>query len=689
MTEEPVEEVKNMTQVWRSAVPNAGPARQINLGEYSVETMDNGLTLIVVENHKLPRVSYQLSLRNKPGKEGEEVGFKSIAGDLIGRGTTTMSKSEIDAKVDYVGADFNTFATGMFGSSLTKHQETVLSVMSDVLMNANFPKEEFDKIKTQSLSGIETTKTDPNSIASNVAATVNYGGNHPYGEITTAETLNKVNIKTCKDYFNTYFKPNNAYLTIVGDITPSQAKANAMKYFGSWKKGDVPTHDYKSPERPSQAKVAIANKDGAVQSVINVTYPVDLMPGSQEALQASLTNAILGGGGFMGRLMQNLREDKAFTYGARSSLRADEVVGSFNASASVRTEVTDSSIVEFLYEMNRMGNEPVPEKDLQKAKNSLSGSFARSLESPQSLARYARNIVRYNLPEDHYATYLERLDAVTVADVQAIAKKYITADNANIVVVGNKDDISEKLMAFDGDGEIDYYDPFGKKMENIQSELPSDVNADVVINDYLSACGGMEKLKMVKTLETHYAMSIMGQDATVNTYHKAPNKMALKVGTDQMVFQEEKFDGTTAFSGGMAGNSKTTEGPAFEQTKGRAVMFKQIAYLTDAYDLELKGIDNVDGEPCYKINVTNSAGEKTTEFYSVKSNLLIKEVMSQPGPGGQSVTITQEFEDYKKINGIPMPHKITTSGAMPMPMVMNATSIVVDGDIDDAIFMIK
>jgi len=165
--------VEEPKETWRATSPDAGPARTIEMGEYNVFDMPNGLKVIVVENHKLPRVSYQLSLNNFPVLEKDQAGYVSIAGDLLGRGTKTRSKAEIDVAIDQVGASMNTSSSGIFGSSLTKHQETLLTVMSDVLLNPTFKKEEFDKLITQYLSGIQSSKDDPNTIAANVAGTVN------------------------------------------------------------------------------------------------------------------------------------------------------------------------------------------------------------------------------------------------------------------------------------------------------------------------------------------------------------------------------------------------------------------------------------------------------------------------------------------------------------------------------------
>ena len=677
---------KVVDNTWRSQTPSAGPARQINMGDFNVEELPNGLTLIVVENHKLPRVSYSLSLKNDQINEGDQAGLVSFAGDLMGRGTKSMSKAEIDAAMDYLGASFSTFGSGMFGSSLTKHQGKLLEVMSDVLMNPLFPKEEFDKILKQNLSGIEQSKSDPNSMAGNVSAAVNFGKNHPYGEINTSETYNNITLTDCKKYVKDYFKPNNAYLTIVGDITLEEAKANASKYFGAWEKGSVPTVSHEMPEGPTEPRVCFTNKDGAVQSVIRITYPVDNKPGNKDIVKTSVMNNILGGGIFSGRLMQNLREDKAYTYGARSNVSSDNLVSTFNASASVRTEVTDSSIVQFLYEMERLTREPVDAKDLQLVKNSMGGSFARSLESPQTLARFARNIHRYKLTTDYYETYLKRLDAVTIADVQNAALKYIKPNKANIVVVGSKDDVAEKLLKFDGDGVIVYFDNFGNKMELNASVIPADINGAVVVNDYISALGGIAKLESLKTLEMHMSMSVMGQSMKVDQFYKKPSSYYLKIGNAQMTMQEIKFDGTTASMSGMGGSESGTEGPVYDQAKSQSNMFDQLGYSSPGYALDVKSIEDVNGESCYKVLVTKPDGDKVTEFYSIKSSLLMKTVENQEGPGGQSVSISTEYSDYKEVDGIPFPHKVKTLGAMPMPIEMTLDGVKLNPIIEDSLF---
>ncbi len=668
---------------WRSGAPKPGEARPIQLGKANSFDLDNGLKVIVVENHKIPRVSYQLSLNNDQILEKDQVGFVSVAGNLMGTGTSTKSKADIDAAVDFIGARLNTTGSGVFASGLKKHSEKILDIMTDVLYNPSFPEEEFKKIKTQTISGLSQTATNADAMAGNVAAVLNYGVDHPYGEIQTEEDVNNMTLDNIKSYYNTYFKPNNAYLIIVGDVTPEEAKADVEKYFASWKKGDIPPTTYEAPAPTEGANVAFANKDGAVQSVIRVTYPVNLKPGADDLVKARVMNNILGGGVFSGRLMQNLREDKAYTYGSRSSLSANSLIGNFNAGASVRNAVTDSSVHEILFEMDRLTKEPISADDLQLVKNSMAGGFARSLESAQTIARFARNIYKFDLPADYYETYLQRLDAVTIEDVLAMAQKYIRPENANIVVSGSKDEVAANLVRFDSDGEIDYYDPFGKKLEAQDTPMPDGLDAATVVSDYIDALGGADKLNSVKSLVMKMTADIMGQPAGMETGIKDNKMYYMEMSMGGNVMQEQRFDGTQAKVGGMGQSQVITEGPQIDAMKEQANAFGQLLYLSSdsKYGLELKGIEDVNGAKAYKVQVTKANGDKSYEFYDVKTNLLIRSMMSQEIPGGQPQTITTEVEDYKEVSGIMFPHKITLLGAMPFPLVMNAQSIEVNGNI--------
>ncbi|MEK7256443.1 MAG: pitrilysin family protein, partial [Bacteroidota bacterium] len=415
---------------FRKNAPKPGPAPRIELGKAEQWTLKNGLKVIVVENHKLPRISFQIFVDAPPVLEGEAAGYVDMAGQLLTKGTTTKTKSQIDEAVDFIGASLSSDANGVNGTCLSKHRVKLLELMSDVLLNPTFPEEEFVKLKKQTLSALAQAKDDPNTIAGNVGATLRNGKKHPYGEVESEATIDKVTSEKCKAYFQTYFKPGISYLVVTGDITAAEVKKLATKYFGDWKQAPVNKETFPHPKKPATTQVDFVDKTGAVQSVVYITYPVEFKPGQEDAIKADVMNTVLGAY-FSSRLNANLREDKGYTYGAGSRLVNDPVIGNFRASASVRNEVTDSSITQFLLEINKLKSEEIGDAEMNMVKNVMTGNFARSLEDPATVARFTLNTARFNLPADYYHTYLERLSKVTKQGVLAMAKKYLTPENAH------------------------------------------------------------------------------------------------------------------------------------------------------------------------------------------------------------------------------------------------------------------
>ena len=671
-------------EAFRKTAPAPGAAPVIKVKDAANFTLANGLKVIVSENNKLPIVSFQMFVDVPPIMEKDQAGAADIAGDLLSRGTTTKSKAEIDEAVDFIGADLFSSANGVFASSLKKHSETLLALAADVLFNPSFPREEFEKIKKQTLSGLASQKDDPNAIASNVSNVLNYGKDHPYGEIVTEETVEKITLQSTKNYYNTYFKPNVSYLIITGDISAAEAKAMAEKHFGSWKEGTVRKQDFAMPKAPEKTQVDFVSKTGAVQSVINVTYPIELKPGTPEVIQSSVLNTIMGGY-FGSRLMQNLREDKAYTYGARSNISYDPYVGYVKASASVRNEVTKESIQEFLNELNRLRTEKVGEKELNAVKNYLTGSFARSLENPQTVARFARNIARYNLPADYYATYLEKLNAVSADDIMALAQKHIRPDNAHILVVGNKGEVAESLAEF---GSINYYDTNGNKLIVEQSAAAANMTADRVLEKYVAAIGGKDKLMGVKDLTMNMEAEMMGQVLDMEIVQKKPNMVATKLTMQGMVVQEQVFNGTKGKQGQM-GQTAMMSAEEIKLAKKQAVLFPETQLAALGNTTKLIGTESVDGKNAYVLEITDSEGKKTTTFFDASSFLKIKEINVLDAPDGKTVTMTNDLSDYKEVDGILLPHTRTTSGATPVPLKMVVKSIKINSGVTDSRFTVE
>jgi len=673
-------------QLDRSQPPKPGQAPTINIGDYSKFTLPNGLKVIVVENHQVPVISWQLTLDIDPVMEGDAKGYVDLAGDLLRAGTKNRSKAQLDEEIDFIGASLSTYATGLYGSSLTKHREKLLSLMSDVLLNPTFPQEEMDKSLAQYLSALPIQESDANAMVDNLISSVVYGSEHPYGEVVTKESLGNITRNHVTDYYQTYFKPNTAYLVVVGDIKAKDAKKLVKKYFGKWTKGEVPRKNYNLPSSPAANKVALANREGAVQSVIAVSYPVDLKPGHPDAIKSSVMNGILGGGVFSGRLMQNLREDKAYTYGANSSLSSDRLVGRFTARTEVGTNVTDSALVEILYEMNRLVNEPVEQEALTLVKNYLNGSFARSLENPRTIANFALNIERYNLPKDYYATYLEKLASVSVEDVSAMAKKYIHPENAWILVGGNKADVAPRLARFSEANEVLFYDAYGRPVETTEVSVDADLTAEKVIEKYVEALGGKEKLLALKDVVMKMTTSMQGMTIEMSSTRKAPDKVLVTTSMGGNILQKQVYDGSKGVVTAM-GQTMELSGKQLEDMKAQANMTLELDYGKLGYELKLLEVENVGDKPAYKIQVTSPAGSSVTDYYDLENGLKVKSVSSQDTQMGP-MTVTTSYEDYREVEGLKFPFLIKQQ-AGPQSVDLKLVSIELNKGVGDDVFSIN
>ena len=486
----------------RSIKPKPGPAPEIKLGKTESFPLPNGMQVFVVENHKLPTIECSIELDIKPELQGDMAGYRELMSELLLSGTTSRHKDQLNSEIDQMGAHINVSDEVMSGGGLKKYEEKIFELMADIAMNTQMKEDELQKAKKKKLSGLETQKNEPDAMVRNVSAVVNFGANHPYGEVPTSESVKKITLDRCSHYYKTYFRPNVAYMAIVGDITVGEVKPLIEKYFGKWEKMDVPTANYTIPLLTSikLTKVSFAPRTAAVQSVVSVTYPVDLKPGVPDVIKSRVASTVLGGGS-QGRLFLDLREKHGWTYGAYASLREDELGGSFSATVKCRNIVSDSAVGAILDEMRMMQTDIVEDTALQNSITFLSGNFAIGLEDPKRVAQYAINIERYHMPKDYYKNYLKDLSAVTAEDVIAMSKKYIRPDNANIVVAGSKDEVAGKLAKYSADGKVDYYDYSGKTI--VPSETmaaPADMTADKVFKKYIAAMGGEKGITSVKDI---------------------------------------------------------------------------------------------------------------------------------------------------------------------------------------------
>lgn len=649
-----------LAQVDRSKAPQPAPAPQIKIGTPASFTLPNGLKVFVVPNTKLPRVSATLSFNQDGIVEGDKAGLTSMAGTLLRRGTTKMNKAQLDEAIDFLGGNISTSAFGASASSLKENFPKLMALLSDVVLQPSLPATELEKIRKQQLSGLQASKDNPQSIADNVVSRLLYGKDHPYGDIETEQTLSNVKLEDVQSFFNTYWKPGNAFLVFVGDITPTDANKLAAQYFGAWKSGAVPKATYKIPQAPAKTYVAVVDRPASVQSIITFAEPVELKPGAPDAIKASVMSNILGGG-FSGRLFANLREKYGFTYGAYSNLTPDRLIGHFQADASVRNEKTDSAIGQFLYEFNRIRTEPLTDAEVSRMKNYLSGSFARSLENPATIATFALNIAKYNLPADYYQNYLKNLAAVTPGDVQAMAVKYVNPSTMHIVVVGNAKDVAKGLDKY---GEVRYFNVYG---EPVQAPAVKTVDAGVTAQSLLQkaveAYGGAAAIAGIKDLQMTGKASVMGRDVTVTEKAIVPSAFVQEVSMGGMVLQKKLMkDGK--FSAAAQGQTKEMDEKEKEEAREDATLFPE-AYLLNqkGYNFTVKGIEQVEGKDAYVLAVKTPAGREFTNYYDAASGLLVKKSQTQESPMG-TMNINTIISDYKTFNGVKIPTRIVNDLGM-------------------------
>lgn len=669
-------------QVDRSVKPAPGPASEIRIGEYETFELKNGLKVIVVENHKLPRVSFSLIIDRDPILEKNKVGYVSMAGEMLRQGTENRTKDQIDEEIDFIGASLSTGANSIYASSLSKHTEKLLELMTDILYHPVFPQEELDKVKKQTISGIASQKDDPEAIADNVSRVVLYSKDHPYGEIQLEENVENITREDLLDYYMTYFKPNIAYLAIVGDINLKEARKLVKRYFRDWEGGIVPEHQYPTPEMPAQNQVALVDRAASVQTVLELSYPIILEKGEPDVIKAGVMNQILGGSS-ASRLFRNIREDKGYTYGAYSSISSDELVGNFSAGASVRNEVTDSAVTEFIHEFKRIRESQVSEDELLLAKNVLIGSFGRSLESPQTVASFAINIERYNLPLDYYNTYVQKVESVTPLDIQQMALKFIRPDNMDIIAVGKGSEIGDQLKKF---GPVTFYDPYGNIVDPAKLKLPPGMNAGKVIENYIEAIGGRERLMNVKDITYKMTADVMGNELEMDILKKDPNQMKLEVKMGPNVMTEQVFDGEKAKFVQM-GNEIEPDEKMIERLKIEGYIFPELSYQDMGVETELTGIENIEGKDSFVIQVTYPSGDMMTSYYDINTGYKIRQSQVMNTPQGEMTTST-DFSEFIETDGIVFPHLFKIPMGPNMKMNAEVKSIEINTGINNELFKI-
>ena len=628
-----------------NAMPKPGPTPAINIAKPSTFKLKNGLTVLVVENNKLPRVNIQLTIDRPYIYEGNIVGVGEIMADQLGTGTTKLSKEEFNKKIDFLGAYLSFSSEGAGANTLSKYSTQVISLMADAVVNPKFSAEEVSKSKERTIEGLKTKEKDAGEIARRVDNALTYGKNTALGEFVTEESINRIQLKDVQDFYKKYYAPDNAYLVIVGDVKTSEIKKLVEKEFGKWKKSGTKFAAIEPAKNLPATEINIVDVPTAVQSVIHVGNPTTLQMKDPQYFSGVIANHILGGAET--RLFMNLREKNGYTYGAYSHLSTNKYSPSFTANASVRNEVTDKAVVEFMNELK--GISQIKPEELANAKAKLKGEFIMSLEKPETIARFALNERLYSLPADFYANYLKSIDKVTTSDVSAAAKAYILPNQSRIFVAGKGSEIADGLEKLGYP--VKYFDKFANPASKPETKkIAAGVTAESIGQKYIAAIGGKANVEKINSLQMNSSATVQGMTIETITLAAKGGKTSVEMKMMGQSMQKIVFDGKDGYI--MAqGQKQPLPAELKEELAANKEIFPELDF--NAKNTTLRGIENVNGEEVYAIKKGNK-----TYFYSVKTGLKVGESQTQKMQG-QEVIVPTYYSDYKEVSGVKLPFKIS------------------------------
>lgn len=668
--------VTGIMQAQNRPQPKPGPSPMVQIKKPQSFVLKNGLKVMVVENHKLPRVSFNLTLDNPPFAEGNKKGVDDLTSSLVGNGSQKTPKDVFNEEIDFLGANINFSSQGASASALSKYSGRVLELLAEGALFPLFTQEEFDKDKAKMIEGLKANEKSVAAISSRVVDVLAFGKNHPSGEYVSEETLKNVTLADVQNNYATRFVPENAYLVIIGDVKFKETKAAVEKLFGAWEKKTITKENYTANPNVDKLQINVVDVPNAVQSEISLVNTLNLKMNDPDFFPAVIANQILGGD-FNSYLNMNLREKHAWTYGARSEIGSGKYVTKFVANSAVRNAVTDSAVVEFIKEIKKIRTEKVDAEVLKNVKAGYIGRFVMNVQKPQAVARYALNIETEQLPADFYEKYIQTINAVTPDDILRVANKYFLLDNTRIVIVGKASEITpglEKLKL-----PLYFFDKYGNPVEKpvTKKEIPAGVTAKSVLENYIKAIGGDKAVATVKTIAMTGSTTIPQAPSPLSFTSKIDNKgkmmVELAMGAMSLMKQVVNEKGAYAI---QQGQRRDFTGKDLDAMKASATVFKEVSLLKKA-DITLSSIETINGKDAYGIK-----DGKTTYFYDTTTGLKVAEskVLEQ---GGQSMTQTTNYGDYRDVKGVKVPFNIIQNVGFELDIKMSDIKInegVTDAD---------
>ncbi len=679
----------------RETPPRPLPAREIKFPPYELQTLPNGLQVVVVLHHEQPAVTMRLLVRAGTAQDPKgKFGLARLLASLLDQGTSgpaARTSQQMQDAIDFIGGEMSAGA----GSDLSfvnmmvmkDSFETGLRMLSDMTRHPAFAQPEIERQRNQMLSSLQVSLQDPEWVANSVFDRLVYGF-HPYGmpDGGTPESLAAITRDDLVAFHDAYFVPNNAILAIVGDVTAEEAFATVSRVLGDWTKKEVPPQKFIDPPEPTR-RVIVVDKPDAVQTEVRVGH-LGVPRTSPDYMALNLAIRILGGEG-SNRLHQVLRTQRALTYGAQASFDTLKESGDFEAQTNTRSEATGEVLRLIVDEFWRLQRERVNEIELLDAKAYLTGSFPLTIETPNAIAMQVMNVLFYGLPVQDLQTFRERVNAITVDDVQRVAQKYLRPDRLSIVLVGNASAFASQLRGI-GFGQyetvalanLDLTASDLKRPERragpiarggawrgavppgvaaavayapMQAGASESSRATALLDQAIAAKGGLDRLRAVKTIRVSQTLTSESGTRAVSmqstNYIQYPDRFRVETQTPNGLIVQG-FDGTDAW---LKDPRAVQSGPPALVRDARDSLRRDVmALLLAAKDggvaaRALPDVRDASGHVSHALELSAKDLNPVVLYVDPSSGLITKETFVA---GPNNVLIEEAFSDYRAVEGV-------------------------------------
>ncbi len=659
---------------WLAVYPLWGMLAQTTTSLQNISTfvLDNGLRVVLLENHDSPEVAFRLWVDVPLRLEKQWAGVSALAGAMLTAGALALHKGRISALADGLGATLRSDANGVWISGGSRYKEPMMALLAELSLRATFPDSAWSAVQEAYLKQLAGQLDKPRGIVQGVARAVTYGEAHPYGERPEPANVRQIRADQARAYYKQYFLPSLSFLVMAGDINGAEARRLAELHWGGWPRQDAFKEFFSRPEPPIALEVGLVSMSQADSACFELAYPLRLKPGTLDELRANALSII-----FSERLQQAWP-----AAGAYAAWQADVHSGYFHLGGCSPPGQLDSLIQRASAELTRLRQEPVTEAELLRAKAIMEAGYTAGIAHSDGWADMALKTVRFRLPVDFYPTYSDKIGQLSVADLLEVAQTFVRPEQANLIVVGPPA-IAERLRQFSAEKKVRHYDVYGHELQMAGSLLPEGLSADDIIQNYIDAIGGMEKLEAVSSIQQVMFTTLQGLDMEMKLIKRSPGQLAIEVTAGDLLINATRFDGEKAMVAVM-GDTQRVDRQGLIDLRDQALLFPELTYAANGYSAELVASDIINNTQVYVVDITGPEGIAKTEYYDASTWLKVRTVVTRG-----EITAVNDYASYQAVDGILFPFILVSTGLTPQPITFEIEQIDLNKPLDDQLFRVQ